>query len=225
MTGVRPHDADDNLFTLGGFTCRLAHPQAVTCPPVVLLHGTNGNENALLDFGGAVAPNHALFALRGPTPWNDGYTFILRKDDGSLDLEDLARQVPKFEDFLQAFIREYDVAPILIGYSIGAILSTALIGRDPSLVAGVVLLRPMPPQPDFQPAALNGTPVLMIGGRHDERRLPQDFPDLQRQLIGAGADVTAHMLDAGHGLERSGLDIRLTRDWITGFETVRGART
>ena len=197
-----------------GFTYRIENTAGSQSPPLVLLHGMGGSEDSLIDFGRAIAPDRKLISLRGRMPWKDGYTFFLRRPDDSLDLDDLALRLPELIAFLCDLAAREGAPPVLVGYSIGAIISAALIAVEPVLASAAVLLRPMPPEQDFKPGPLDGFPVLMLGGSHDERRKPEDFPKLERQLRTAGADVTARLLIAGHGWEASGLDIRLTHDWL-----------
>jgi predicted esterase len=54
----------------------------------------------------------------------------------------------------------------------------------------------------------------MIGGDRDERRRPEDFSNLEQELLKAGADVSAHLLNAGHALDDGGKDIALTLGWL-----------
>ncbi|MEO8530967.1 MAG: alpha/beta hydrolase, partial [Deltaproteobacteria bacterium] len=157
-------------------------------------------------------------SLRGSMPWKGGYTFFLRKPDDSLDLDDLALRLPELTAFIRDLAAREGVPPILVGYSNGAIITSALIASEPNLVSGAVLLRPMPPGPDYKPAALYGLPILMLGGRTDERRKPEDFPKLERLLREAGGQVAAQLLNCGHGWEASGLDMRLTAAWLAGFD-------
>lgn len=200
------------MHDIAGFVARIAGPAVSTGAPLVLLHGMGGDEDWLIPFGQAVAPDRKLIALRGRQPWKDGWTFFRRLPNDQLDLDDLERQLPT----VRAAIAEIGVRhgkPVLVGYSNGAITIAALLGRSPSLAKGAVLLRPMPPG-EYVPVPMPALPILMLGGDHDERRAPDDFPTLERTLRKAGADVTAHLLDAGHKLLAPGPDVDLTRAWL-----------
>jgi phospholipase/carboxylesterase len=201
---------------IAGFIARIETPPTPEGAPVVLLHGMGGDEDWLIPFGQAVAPGRMLISLRGRQLWKGGWTFFLRRPDDQLDLDDLAVQLPLVRTAIAEIGARYGT-PILIGYSFGAITIAALLGRDPGLAKAAVLLRPMPPGGAWVPSQVTGLPVLMTGGDHDERRAPEDFPNLERLLRVAGADVTAHMLDAGHTLLAPGDDVNLTKAWITGL--------
>jgi phospholipase/carboxylesterase len=60
--------------------------------------------------------------------------------------------------------------------------------------------------------------VLLLGGALDDRREASDTPQLAEQFRLAGAVVTAHVLDVGHGLEDGGDDENLARDWLGSIE-------
>ena len=198
---------------IAGFRARIEPSAALEGPPVVLLHGMGGDEDWLIPFGQAVAPGRTLISLRGRQPWKDGWTFFRRRPDDGLDLDDLAQQLPSVRAAIAEIGARYGT-PILIGYSNGAITISALLGREPGLAEAAVLLRPMPPGDAWVPEPMAGLPVLMLGGDHDERRLPKDFVQVEVALRGAGADVTAHLLDAGHKLLAPGPDVDLTRAWL-----------
>jgi predicted esterase len=71
----------------------------------------------------------------------------------------------------------------------------------------------------FEPADtpdLNGVPVLILAGRHDSM-IPQTSTEaLIEKLRSAGADLTVHWLDTGHGLTED--DLGLTAEWFRSNE-------
>ena len=201
------------MTEIAGFVGQVLPGDPEAGAPIVLLHGMGGDQTSLLDFGSQVAPGRTLVSLRGRQRWKDGYTFFLRHPDDRLDLDDLAVQLPPLMSAIRQIGREHGT-PILIGYSLGSIITAALMAAEPGLIAGAVLLRPMPPGEGYAPEGLGGLPILMIGGDHDERRKPSDFPDLHEALVAGGADVTARLLDAAHALIVPGPDTDLTRDWL-----------
>lgn len=186
-------------------------------PPLVLLHGSGASETFLVEFARSIAPDRVALALRGQVPWEGGYAFFRRNPDRTLDQEDLAARCLDFCRFLNHLTATGHPRPLLVGYSNGAIMAAAAIVRAPELSAGAILVRPLSPSPESSFPPLQGYPVLLLGGAVDDRRKPSDTPLLAEQFRRSGATVTAHVLQAGHGLEETGLDHRLARTWLAGL--------
>ncbi|SEO45224.1 phospholipase/carboxylesterase [Methylobacterium sp. ap11] len=182
--------------------------------PVVLLHGSGGSEGSLTSFGHRVAGARACLFVRGRVPWEGGYAFFRRNRDRSLDHADLAARCDEFCDLLRRLAASEGRPPLLVGFSNGAVMAAASMLAAPALSSGAVLLRPLSPDPGARFPALDGYPVLLLGGASDARRHPADTPALAEQLRRAGARVTARILPLGHGLDEAGEDARLTRDWL-----------
>jgi phospholipase/carboxylesterase len=181
---------------------------------VVLLHGSGGSEDSLIAFGDRVADGRACIAVRGRVPWEGGYAFFRREPDRTLDRADLAARCVEFCEFLRQLGATGGRPPLLVGYSNGAVMAAAALLAAPALSSGAVLLRPLSPCPDDECPALDGYPVLLLGGARDARRHPSDAPALAEQFRRAGARVTARVLPLGHALDETGEDVRLTRDWL-----------
>ena len=71
-------------------------------PPLLLLHGTGGDEDDLLPLGRAVAPGAALLSPRGKVLENGMPRFFRRLAEGVFDEADLARRPARFADFIAA---------------------------------------------------------------------------------------------------------------------------
>src|SRR4051794_41662027 len=61
-------------------------------PPVLLLHGTGGDEGDLLPLGGAIAPGSALLSPRGKVLENGMPRLFPRLADGEVDEDDQRRR-------------------------------------------------------------------------------------------------------------------------------------
>ncbi|WEX86300.1 alpha/beta hydrolase [Sinorhizobium garamanticum] len=185
-------------------------------PPVVLLHGSNGRETDWTDFAECVAPSSTCFAVRGPIASEHGFTFFRRNPDRSLNIEELTHGAASLCAFIDAISREYDLAraPIIAGYSSGAVIAAAVVCRQRALTSGAILLRPQSPDPQTPFPDLKEYPVLILAGANDDRRDRCDAPVIAEQFHVAGADLTYRLLDAGHGWEPTGLDRSLSRQWF-----------
>lgn len=185
-------------------------------PPLLLLHGTGGDEDDLLPLGEAVAPGSALLSPRGQVLENGMPRFFRRLAEGVFDEADLRRRT----DDLAAFIRDaqgaYGLeAPVALGFSNGANIAAALLLRHPGLLRGAVLLRAMQPfreEEPIPPPGLDGTPVLLLSGTADPIVPAANSEGLAARLRQAGAEVERHALPVGHGLSQ--MDLSLARAWL-----------
>ncbi|MCR0983647.1 alpha/beta hydrolase [Roseomonas populi] len=182
-------------------------------PPVLLLHGTGGNESDLLPLGRMVAPGAALLSPRGQVLENGMPRFFRRLSEGVFDEDDLRRRT----DDLAAFIRDAQArhgiaAPVALGFSNGANVAASLLLRHPGLLRGAALLRAMVPYAEPPAARLEGTKALLLSGAADPIVPAANSERLAGILQAAGASVKHHALPLGHGLSQ--MDVALTRDWL-----------
>src|SRR5689334_19040545 len=99
-------------------------------PTLLLLHGTGGNENDLVEFGRAIAPGSNLLSPRGNVLENGMPRFFRRLAHGVFDQEDLKFRAEELLNFIKTSAKEYDFDPenvIAIGYSNGANIAVALL--------------------------------------------------------------------------------------------------
>jgi len=185
-----------------------------TTPPIVLLHGSGGNEFDLVELGGELAPDAAELGIRGTVAINDGYAFFHRFPDRRVDEADIAARAPVLAAFIEATCKRYCLVrrPIAVGFSNGAIMAAALLLTHPGLLAAAVLFRPLSPFTSDLPHRLDGTPVLIVDGDNDSRRSPGDGMRVAERLERAGALVRHHVLPAGHAITVE--DRRIASEWI-----------
>jgi phospholipase/carboxylesterase len=182
--------------------------------PMVLLHGSGGDERDLPPFAAELAPGASMLALRGTVEIDGGFAFFHRRPDRSIDEADLTARIPPLAGLIAAASEDHGFArpPVIIGYSNGAIMAAALLLTHPTLFVGGILLRPLSPFLDDPPVRLDSMPVLILDGEKDSRRLPGDGAQLAKRLIQAGAAVTHQVLPVGHAITE--MDERIARDWL-----------
>jgi phospholipase/carboxylesterase len=182
-------------------------------PPLLLLHGTGGDENDLIDLCRMVAPDAALLSPRGKVLEGGMPRFFRRLAEGVFDEEDVKRRANELADFVAEAREAYDLpAPIALGFSNGANIAAATLLLRPEALAGAVLIRGMVPLSQPPAAALSGKPVLILSGSMDPMVSADNVARLAAQLSNAGADVQHRTLPAGHGLSQA--DVALTRDFL-----------
>ena len=187
-------------------------PGPDTARPLLLLHGTGGNERDLLPLGRMVAPGAALLSPRGAVSENGMPRFFRRLAEGVFDEADLRRRTADLAGFVAAARDRYGIgAPLALGFSNGANIAASLLMLRPEALAGAVLIRPMVPFAEAPAADLAGKPVLILSGAMDPIVPVENASRLADQLAAAGAAVEHRILPTGHGLSQA--DINLAVAW------------
>ncbi len=173
--------------------------------PLLLLHGTGGDEHDLLPLREHIAPDAPVLSPRGSVLENGMPRFFRRLREGVFDEDDLRARVDELAAFLAAAEQEYGVAPgawTAVGFSNGANIASALLFGRPAALSGAVLLAAMVPYRDGPPPAdLTGKRVLLSNGRHDPMATAAHTAGLTEQLRAAGAEVTLLPHEGGHGID------------------------
>ena len=210
-----------------GFVHRYVPPseqgELAASTTLLLLHGTGGDESDLLPLGRALLPGAGMLSPRGNVLEHGAPRFFRRLAEGIFDQEDLARRTDELGDFIGSAVQAYGVQPdgiVAVGFSNGANIAASLLLRRPGLLRGAILLSPMVPfEPDELPD-LTGTSVFIGAGRNDAMVPIQQTERLAELLRQAGADVTVHWEDGGHGITTS--EIAAASRWISQFRESAG---
>ena len=195
------------------FIHRFEPGNRLEAPPLLLLHGTGGDENDLLPLGRAIAPGSALLSVRGKVLEHGMPRFFRRLAEGVFDENDVRRRANELADFVADARKRYDLtAPIALGYSNGANIAAAMLLLRPQVLAGAILLRAMvpltqPPKPD-----LARKPVLITSGQRDPIIPVSNAAELAAQLTRAGANVQHSVLPTGHELTQT--DVTFAKEWM-----------
>jgi phospholipase/carboxylesterase len=183
-------------------------------PPLLLLHGTGGDEGDLLPLGRAIAPGSALLSPRGKVLENGMPRFFRRLAEGVFDEEDVRRRADELADFVVEAGKAYglEAAPVAVGFSNGANIAAALLFLRPEVLAGAVLLRAMVPLADPPAIKLAGKPVLLLSGSADPIVPAENAARLAAMLRRAGAEVEHQTLPVAHGLSQA--DVTIAKAWL-----------
>ncbi len=180
---------------------------------LLLLHGTGGDENQLLDLGRQLAPEATLLSVRGRSLEEGAPRFFRRFSATAYDQPHLRAEAAALAQFVREATTAYQLDPtqvIALGYSNGANIALASLIHDPAPYAGAVLIRPVmaveqPPTTD-----LHHRPVLVLHGQSDPF-LPFGEP-ITPYLQAQNAAVQEERLPAGH--ELTDRDLVLIKAWL-----------
>jgi phospholipase/carboxylesterase len=156
------------------FIHRFAPGKRRGAPPLLLLHGTGGDENDLVQLGEMVSPGSALLSPRGKVLEHGMPRFFRRLAEGVFDEDDVRRRSNELVDFVETARAQYGLpTPVALGYSNGANIAAAILLLRPQAFAGAILLRAMvplaqPPKPDLtgKPARRNRYPCQAARDGH-----------------------------------------------------------
>lgn len=196
-----------------GFIHRFEPATAPGLSPLLLLHGTGGDENDLLPLGRELAPGRALLSPRGQVMEGPMPRFFRRLAEGVFDVADVRRRAADLAAWIEEARAHYGLEkPVALGYSNGANIAAALLLLHPEALAGAVLLRSVAPVESTAPVDLNGVPVLVVTGAADPINPMANGERLTQLLKGAGAAVTHEIVPGSHGLTQR--DLELARNFL-----------
>ena len=184
-------------------------------PILLLLHGTGGNEHALVPLAETLLPGAGVLSPRGQVLERGMPRFFRRLAEGVFDIDDLKQRTADLADFIVSAAAQYGFSTndvTAVGFSNGANIAAALLLLRPDALGGAVLFRAMVPLiPDTLPN-LPAVPVLLSNGRTDPLVSEEETERLAALLRSAGADVTVSWQNAGH--ELTDRDVVTAREWL-----------
>ncbi|HEY5087709.1 MAG TPA: alpha/beta hydrolase [Gemmatimonadaceae bacterium] len=183
---------------------------------LLLLHGTGGDGDSLLQLGYTVAPGATLLSPTGRVREGDARRFFRRIAEGVFDQEDLALRTHELGEFIRDAAGAYQLDRhriVAIGYSNGANIAASLMLRQADALAGAVLFRPMVPFVPEPGELLSGIPILICAGEQDSFLPAGETERLAKIFRSTDADVTVYLAQAGHDLVMG--DVVAARAWVS----------
>lgn len=170
-------------------------------PPLLLLHGTGGNEYDLLPLRDHVSPGAAVLSVRGTVLENGMPRFFRRISEGVFDEDDLRRRADDLAEFVVTASAAYGIEErslVAVGFSNGANIASAMLLQRPGLLAAAVLLAAMIPYAEPPAADLTGSLVIISNGDRDPMIKSRVSQQLAGQLRERGAEVVELPHPGGH---------------------------
>ena len=180
-----------------------AEPTAAGAP-LLLLHGTGGDEHDLLPLRDHLSPGAAVLSVRGTVLENGMPRFFRRLREGVFDEDDLRRRADDLADFVQTASEAYGITArslVAVGFSNGANIASALLLLRPGLLGAAVLLSAMIPFAEPPAADLGGTVVVISNGERDPMIPRAMTAELAAQLRDRGAEVVELPHPGGHQID------------------------
>ncbi len=182
--------------------------------PLLLLHGTGGDENDLIPLGRMVAPDRALLSVRGKVLEGGAPRFFRRLAEGVFDEADIVRRAHELADFVDEAtqgVRRRGAGRAWLFQRCQHRSCDAAAAA--STRRGGVLLRAMAPlaRPPASRSRRQVGAALVLGSRiPSSRRVTRKV--LPRTWCASGARVERRVLPVGHQLSQ--LDVNLAREWL-----------
>lgn len=184
-------------------------------PPILMLHGTGGDEQSLVEIASAIAPTSSLLGIRGQVSEHGANRYFRRFAEGQFDLEDLEKQTDQLLSEIKRLAELYHITLselIVLGYSNGANIGAhLLLERESSLKQGI-LLHPMSLGRHTQSFTLTDQRLWLSYGERDPLVTQASFDELVMAFEQRGAQVSAYRAPMSHGLTRE--EMASAKNWL-----------
>ena len=178
---------------------------------LLLLHGTGGTENDLVELGQSLLPGAGIVSPRGNVKESIYARWFRRFAEGVFDEDSIRHEAAHLAEFLKLENQKF----IAIGYSNGANMGAALMTLFPELLEGLVMWRGMQIFETPVVSDLVGKKILMTNGVADPMA-PLNSARSQAEIFRQnGATVELRDIGAGHGLTQA--DFEATKEWLAAF--------
>lgn len=185
-------------------------------PTFLMLHGTGGTEQDLIQLADIIDPEASVLSVRGNISENGMPRFFKRLAEGVFDMEDLKFRTTELNDFVTKAAGDYGFDRsnvIAIGYSNGANIAANLLYTDQDSLKGAILHHPMVPDKEAQLPDLQGKRVFIAAGSNDPICPPEESEMLEQMLTAAGASVELHWENRGHQLTMN--EVEAAKKWYS----------
>lgn len=185
--------------------------------PVLMLHGTGGDESDLLPIATFLFPQHPKLGIRGRINENGSNRYFVRHTDGTFDLDSLSHETDWLLEAIQTKTTEHHLDTsrlIVLGFSNGANVAAYAMLHKTVPFKRAVLLHPMLIDPAESVANLADTRVFASYGDVDPIVSESNFDALTTQLTAQQANVEPFKNHQSHHLTQA--ELLAAKDWLAG---------
>lgn len=182
---------------------------------LILLHGTGGDEQSLVEIGRYLMPNANILSIKGNINENGMARFFKRKAFGIFDEEDLVFRTSELYDFLFEAAQKYQFnlsEAIGYGYSNGANILANMIMQIPQSLSTAILAHPMVPRRGIDLPDLHHVKVMIAAGENDPIAPMSESRELEQMFKEAGAQVTMYIGHREHAISKE--ELNTVKQWL-----------
>lgn len=186
-----------------------------TASPLLLLHGTGGDEHSLLKIAETLSPHSTILSLRGTVSEQGANRFFRRFAEGQFDLENLELKTDELIATVKELSTHYDIPIdqwVLVGYSNGAnIAGHVLLEREEQFHSGI-LFHAMSLGKHEATFNLGSKKIWLSAGTNDPIVPKSASETLKNTFQQRGGAVDMVWTNAGHQLTYEELD--QAKNWL-----------
>lgn len=185
-------------------------------PALLLLHGTGGSPQDLVDLAGYLSPSSTVLAPAGPVSEGGAARWFRRLAEGVFDEDDVVARTEQLAGFVAEARQHYELHGrlVAVGFSNGANIAASTVLSRPDVLDEAILFAAMLPLTDPPERDLGGSRVFLSNGERDPMA-PVNSVDRLTDAFGArGASVANHRHAGGHEVTREGVDRAAA--WLVG---------
>ncbi|GEL14510.1 alpha/beta hydrolase [Pediococcus cellicola] len=193
-------------------------PGKSTSAPILMLHGTGGDEQDLSKIVSYLAPDSPQLGIRGRLVENGQTRYFTHTQDGGFDLVSLSQETDWLLDTIAQTASKYELNTdemIVVGYSNGAnVAAYALLEKQATFKTGI-LFHPMLLKPTQSLPNLSQVKVWGSHGAKDPIVAKANFVQLMQTLQQAHAEVTIFEHQQFHNINEQ--ELESAKKWLTPY--------
>lgn len=176
-----------------------AQQQTSDNPTLILLHGRGSDEQDLFGLKDHFDPRLTIYSLRAPHQFGwGGYTWFDLYEDGNVDEESFFNSTNEIVTFINT-VETKNL--ILLGFSMGAIMSYSIALTKPALCKGIAALSGFAPtqiKKQYRLQELQNLQIFISHGIHDTVIPISSAQKTKEMLDGSNAVVSYNEYDMAH---------------------------